>query len=712
MWRRLSLPILKQLLRFSAAGFLLHVLHAGLAVAIPQKARHYEDLQGVLSRQPLKPPLRNAEVALRYSPDGHSLMVQNPSGIYLLSREPLRLRKYLAAEEVYPARFSFDSQDITVIGHGLTLGREKLPGGPRVEERELPFHDGCLDAELAPGADFLACLMPDLKLVVYRLSTNQKIFSESLASTYSPYQIMLIPLDPDVAFSSPLGFRLANNWDSMAGKGKKFLSMDFSPDGKILLASNGREAISVDLAAGRKTALPGSLHKRLHDSFCLQDDGRVLIGSREKEAEPVMMSLKSGEVLANPSFKADTVHLARNPRYALLSDAGMPGLRVFDLVDNRELDAPENVSIDIFGNEMAVLNDRGTLFLYHVGEQLPFLSADLPLDSLPVLRAAAVSPSLDRFAFSVDGNGAAFQVGTGERIYSGPRFSATIFSDQPSASLLLPRNSNTPTHVVQLALNSGKTSAAWSGGKDHLHSGGTVLLDYALGNPMRHGFDVTRENDVAYRLSALDPVTGKELWERNFFQNSPVPFADPQGERLVLAWNAKSSGAEAAAKRIRSAWEIFKHAKLSKLDTYFEIVDASSGKSIGGALVQQSSGPYSFEAAFSVGDALFLVKDGKRVSVHSLQDGRLLARLFGVIPAANAQSNLFAIEEGPGLLVFYDLATASKLGEHIFPDSIAYTHFSGDGNHLFVLTNHQVAYILDVNAIRSAPPAASSSAPH
>jgi len=229
---------------------------------------------------------------------------------------------------------------------------------------------------------------------------------------------------------------------------------------------------------------------------------------------------------------------------------------------------------------------------------------------------------------------------------------------------------------------------------------------------MRHGFDVTRENDVAYRLSALDPVTGKELWERNFFQNSPVPFADPQGERLVLAWNAKSSGAEAAAKRIRSAWEIFKHAKLSKLDTYFEIVDASSGKSIGGALVQQSSGPYSFEAAFSVGDALFLVKDGKRVSVHSLQDGRLLARLFGVILAANAQSNLFAIEEGPGLLVFYDLATASKLGDHIFPDSIAYTHFSGDGNHLFVLTNHQVAYILDVNAIRSAPPAASSSAPH
>jgi hypothetical protein len=183
-----------------------------------------------------------------------------------------------------------------------------------------------------------------------------------------------------------------------------------------------------------------------------------------------------------------------------------------------------------------------------------------------------------------------------------------------------------------------------------------------------------------------------------------VPFADPQGERLVLAWNAKSPGGESAAKSIRAAWEIFKHAKLTKLDSFFEVLDARSGKSVGGVLVQQGSGPYSYDAAFSVGDSLFLMKDGKRVSAYSLQDGDLKARLVGGIPTANAQSKLFALEESPGRLCIYDLVTAVKLDQQIFPDAIAYSHFSADGNRLFVLSKHQVAYILDVSGVRTAPP--------
>jgi hypothetical protein len=111
-----------------------------------------------------------------------------------------------------------------------------------------------------------------------------------------------------------------------------------------------------------------------------------------------------------------------------------------------------------------------------------------------------------------------------------------------------------------------------------------------------------------------------------------VPFADSQGDRLVLGWNATSPQAASAAKRIPSVWEIFKHAKISKLDSYFEILDARFGKSLGGVLIQVGSGPASYDAAFSAGNALFLLKDGKRVSVYSLQDGRLEARLVGGIP--------------------------------------------------------------------------------
>ena len=708
---RFSIPRLWPLLRSSAAAFLIHFQLLASAPAMPQSARPHEELHGVLSRQTLKPPLRNADVVLRYSPDGRTLMIQNPSGVYLFSREPLTLRAHMAAEEVYPARFLLDSQEITVIGHSLTLNREKLPGGSVLEQRELLSHDGCLDAELAPGADFFACLTPELNLVIYQLSTNKLVFSASLDQTNSPNRIVYVPLDPDIAFPSPFGFRLANNWDSMAGKGMKFISMNFSPDGKTLLVRNEWEAFTVDLTTRRKTSLAGWLHKRLRASFVLQNDESVLIASEEKVGTPVIVSLKTGGITENPSLKADKVRLATNPRYALLSDVGVTGVRVFDLEQNRELEPPNNLSIDVFGNEMAVLTERGSLFVYRLGERLPVLAADLPLDSLPVLRAAAVTPALDRLAFSVEGNSAAFQVATGERIYTGPRFSAANFSDQDIASLLLPRDRNNPPRVLQFAGGSGKATPAWSGGKDQLRSGGPVLLEYALAAPIGHRFAVTQENDVPYRLRGLDPATGKELWKREFFESSPVPFADQQGDRLVLGWNAQSLHAQSAAKGIPSVWEIFRRAKISKLDSYFEILDARSGKSVGGVLSQVGSGPASYDAAFSAGDALFLMKDGKRISVYSLQDGSLKARLVGGIPSANAQNNLFAMEEGPGRLFLYDLVTAAKLDQQIFPEPIAYTHFSADGNRLLVLTRRQVAYVLDLSAVRASRPSAPDSQP-
>jgi hypothetical protein len=703
---RFPLALLLRLVGIVVA-FLLQPQFLSVASALPQKPRPQEDLHGVLLRQPLKPPLRDASVTLRYGPDGHSLMVQNPSGLYMLSREPLRLRLHSVAEEVYPARFSFDSNEITIVGHGLTVDREKVPSGPGFERTQLPFQDGCLDAQLSPGADFFACLMPDLKLIVYQFSVNKVIFTDSIAVMNSPYPIVHIPMDPEIAFSSPIGFRLSNSWNSMAGKGVKFVSMDFSPDGKTLLLSRGPEATDLDLATGRKISVPGSIHKRLTGSFCLQTDDRVLIAPGQKGEPAALMSLKSGEVLATFALKADTVRIASNTRYALLTDTGKISVRVFDLEQNRELDAPENLSVDIFGDEMAVLNDRGTVFLYRMGETLPFLSADLPIDGLYTLRAAAVAPSLDRFAFSLEGSAAIFQVGDGAPIYSGPAFSAAIFSGPSSTFLLHHEDPKNPQDITRLDTDSGKIAEAWSASKGHLHPSGPVLIEYDLPTIVGRRFVINGENDIPYNLRALDPASGKELWKREFTDSSPVSFADPQGDCFILAWNAKSLGGELAAKHSPSAWEIFKHTKVSTLDTYFEVLDVRSGKDVGGALVQQGSGPYSFEGAFSVGDVLFLIKDEKRISVFSLRDSKLLSRFVGLIPAASASSNLFAFEEGPGVLVIHDLRTMAKLGQHIFPDSLAYFHFSGDGSRLFVLTKHQVAYILDVDAMRSASSPAS-----
>lgn len=116
--------------------------------------------------------------------------------------------------------------------------------------------------------------------------------------------------------------------------------------------------------------------------------------------------------------------------------------------------------------------------------------------------------------------------------------------------------------------------------------------------------------------------------------------------------------------------------------------------------MQIGNGPTSFDSAFSEGDALILIKDGVRVTIYSLRDGTMKARLVGARPSASGQNNLVAMDLGGGHLGIYDLNSGTKLDEQVFPDEIAYTHFSGDGKRLLVLTEHQLALVLDMSSVR------------
>lgn len=661
----------------------------------------------MLARVELRPPLRSASLRVRYSPNGHFLLVQEPNGVYSITREPLKLVAYVTADPTFPLEFSSDSEAITSVGSGLTVTRAKLPMGEKLEQKDLPAHDGCLQGALSPGAEFFVCLAPDLKLDIYELSTNRLVFSQYVQRTNSPYPIVFVQLDQDSAFSSPFGYRLSNTWDAMVNRGVRLLSLFFSPDGKTLFAVGPLDSFRVDLPSGQRSSVPGSLRKRSHAGFAVLPGERALAVGGEKGVGPAILSLTNGDELATPAFDADAACLATNTGYALLSDAGTTGQRIFDLQQNREVEAPPNYGLDIFGDELAAVDERGNLFVYHLGQRLPFLSATLPLDHLAKLRAASVTPSLDKVAFAVDGSGAVFSLSTGQRLYSGPRFVSADLSDPSSIFLLAGATRSAPPRVLDLHSPYLKSFTAWSGGKGLLHSGGPVLLEYSFQDPFGRGIPIIRtvgeEHDIPYLLRGLDPSTGKEQWKRELSRGSPIPFADPQGDRVVLAWFAKSEPARSVAERAHPSAEMFKQAKVNKLDTLFETLDARSGKTLAAILVQEGSGPYSYDAAFSAGDTLFLIKDGKRVLVYSLQSGKELARLVGAIPSTSAKSGLFALEESPGRLSIFDLATAAKLDERLFPDAIAYTHFSADGSQLLVLTAHQVAYLLDLTTVRNTP---------
>lgn len=724
--------------------------------ALQQTEKPPERLHGVLSRQRLSPSLRSTSAALRYSPDGRHLLLQDPGGIFVLSREPLKVLGYIDAPNSYVARFSGDSQSIVVVSMALSYQRRAVRDGQLLESKQLPIPDGCVDAQVSPNGELLACYRPNFSLGVLKLSTGQWIFSDVIQQVDPHLTVVPIPLDIHSPFAGPFGFTYSSDMKPLANRGIYGLPMTFSPDGSTLIAGDARDGIRVDLAARRKTSLPAAIRRNLSGTVAIQNEARVLLIPVGNPGEPSLRSLNDGSLLSTPNFRAASAGLATDSRYALLYDSGMQGARVFDVEGNRQLETPKNIAVDARGGELALATDKGDLFLYRPPEREPFASVLLPLEGLPLLRSAMVAPGFSQLAIAVDGAGALFEIENGQRTSDLPQFSTANFEDPATAFLLIQSHRRGPTPppvysidrvdaggavfaetqngeatfaigpqaMLRLDLPTAKTSPAWTGGEDLLRSGGPVLFEYSFesnagrgmlmpqageslsshlvgGRPSQGSLSLSQVIGIPFRLRALDPATGKELWSRSFTGLPPIPFGDPQGDRLVLSWKANGAGARGAAKHYAVAKEVLKRAKLTDHDSFLEALDAQSGKSVGGVLVRSGNGPADFDAIVSSGDAIIASRDAVRVYLYSMLDGQLKAKFVGIRPSATAKTNLLALETDSRELTIYDLSSGTKLDKQIFSDPIVYTHFSADGQRLLVLTENQTAFVLDMNVVRA-----------
>jgi len=701
-----------------------------------------EQLRGIISRRQLAPADRNAKEFVAYSHDGRYLLVQNSKAVYLILRAPQRVLGQISAPHSYEARFSANSQSIILVSLALTYERWSVQEGKLLDSKMLPIPGGCVDGELSPDGSLFACYRPDFSLGVLQLSTGAWIFSDKLYAPDPHVGVISIPLDLDVPSGGAFGFALAHDMNLLANRGVSQLPLAFSPSGTTLIAGDARGAIRVDTIARKKLNLPGSVQKLLGGTVAIEDDTRALMIPSGKPREPAVRSLTDGSVLSNPNFKADSARLATDSRYALLQDFGALGIRIFSLEENRPVETPQNIGADVYEDELALVTRSGKLSLFGEGGQSPSSSVPLPDEGFSPLRSVAVTPDLEKIAIAADGEAALFEVATGRRISDLPQFCSFNFIDGSSAVLLSaeqrPRpaseleyaidrvdfqglvhaspinmevtRAGAPQTVWRLDLTEAKTSPAWSGGETLLRTGGPVFFDYSFESLAGRGSFLPRPDSTStlrgarlpagigppFRLRALDPVSGRELWSRTFSGLPPVPFADPQGERLVLSWQANSVGALAAARHNTTIRNALRNARLTDQDSFLEVLDARTATPLGGVLVQSGTGPANFDCILSVGKTIVFCRDAARVQVYSLEDGQLKAKLTGIRPAANAQSNLLALDLGSGRLGIYDLNSAIKLDEQVFPEPIVYTHFSADGQRLLVLTEDRYAFVLDM----------------
>jgi hypothetical protein len=498
---------------------------------------------------------------------------------------------------------------------------------------------------------------------------------------------------------------MIEGFGALAGRDRVASSLFFSPDGKSLVAGDGQQSIGIDVASLNKKKLHGAVEKRMLEVAGLPDGDRALLLGASATDPAAIVSLSSGVTVARVSIEnlsASQVSLASDPHFALVRDPETSAISVYDIQDNRTVEVPEGIGADISKNMLALYTEGGELGLYHLGEKVPLRKTEYPRRDLGLLHSAAVSPTLDKIALAVDGEAAIFDVASGKRLTSFKRFQTASLNDVASAYVTAVARKGLCA-TKRFTYSTAEVTAAWTSEPfDQPYPSGHVILNYVPSSPWGKGFAVNLSNMFEYELRGLDPATGKQLWHRGFSMITPIPFSYPQGDSFVLGWKANTNLARDIAGKYASSKAAYKKAKIQDQDSFFEVCDAQTGKTIGGFLAQFGGGPHTFDQAFAAGDALFLVKDQTRVTIVSVSRGEIIARLSGALLTANAKANLFLAEEAPGIVDIYDLASAKKLTALRFKQQIVYARFSDDGDRLLLLTEQQEAYVLDVKAVKEA----------
>jgi len=117
-------------------------------------------------------------------------------------------------------------------------------------------------------------------------------------------------------------------------------------------------------------------------------------------------------------------------------------------------------------------------------------------------------------------------------------------------------------------------------------------------------------------------------------------------------------------------------------------------------LLETGKGSFYIAAGFSEADWLVLRDSENRVLTYSIKDGTLKNRFFGSYAAISPTKNQIVVENYPGELTFYDLASGDPQTRLTFPGKTAFLRFSLDGKKLFVLNSEQTAYLFDVERLK------------
>lgn len=679
-----------------------HVLRAQRAARDNQAL---PPIPNLVSSAQLNPPLQSRLVELRFSADGHFVLLQDESAAYVLTLNPPRIQLTVPARDVLPARLTEDSSKIVLATQDMSIAAWSLSDGKVVSSRVLGGGYQCVAATLSRYGKYFACIDGYSTLHMFDTDSGNEILRKVLGQPVDQRFPFITPFHRPSAFSQPFGYRLSNTPYVYTGFSPNVLKVEFSPDAHYLIALDRLgHAEVIDLTNQDTVRISGDLRRTLeHDSFAFAGPDQIAAASSDGRNSE-LLSFPQGS-LVNKLDLAGEVRPTDNPAFVIAVPIGADSSELLDVKSAKAVVKFAKSEADAWSDQLIYATPDGLLVLARIGDTHPELELRTPVPALWPLRAAAVSPNLNAIAIGIEGQGGVFDAASGKRreLFDSLR-GAWCESDQICYAQIRGAK-DADSNILRLDLAAPAQSNAWSFENqivqnENIFSGPVVLNHY-----LRSIMVFQDSSRFPYELHALDAATGKRLWLDSFgptmpnssgAQDIPLVFTDPQGERLVLGFPAKSQLAQTASDRSPALKREMNGAKLSVHDSVFKVIDARSGKFVGAALVQTGAGPESFNEAFSDGDWLILARDGRDVLCYSLSTGAEIEKHDVYNPAVSGASGLLSAIANGGRLFVYDLKSNSLWAQYQFPAPVVYSHFSADGKRLLVLTGQQMVYVINV----------------
>ena len=694
-------------------------------------SRVAEELPGLLWQKELNPQLKSDSSHFAITNDGKYFLTQDDFSITVIQRDPLKVAFQIPTTDARKASFTPDGQFVVFGTHGLRFEKWNIADAKAVEIRELVVKSDCWEHEFSPDGKFLACVDNELGLNVVETQTGKRIWQKKQFTELSILEYFA--------------------WIGAAGEQddtshlNRFFHLQFSTDSRYLLAARSNKfrfrfkidgmtvdetentMLALDLSTLKPVSTGGDLKKATRRPFIFVGPDKVLGMMPNNIDDAGIFSFPQGKRLAKFALVADELKLTGNPNYVVIKPLGNATMGIFDLTKGAIVSGMQKADATMWNDliffELASGKVTVSQVKYEESEKVfksnSIATVDVPIGSMNRLSAANVSDNLQWLAVSSKTRGAIWDLSSGERKMHVRGFRGAIIAHNGTAIGDFPKYDDTNHSLVYMNAATNEASPLREmPEKGARQYGRFVMIRQSLKAPKEKPKDKPKEKEIAggvriterppseeesldreVRFELRDVINDKVIFTKEFKKEAPRFFFDDYSGRAIFYWNL---GSDEGKDRLKEDPALVQRAREmgNKQDDYIvEIFDAFANKPVGVLLIETGKGSFDIASGFSEGNWLVFRDDNNRVLTYSIKDGDLRHRFFGTRAAMNPSRNQVIVENYPGELTLYDLASGNPTAHLKFKTGASFVRFSLDGKKLMVLTAGQVAYAFDVDKL-------------